>query len=280
MLLNCGVWEDSWESLVRRIDSLEKTLMLRRIGGRRRRGRQRIWWLDGITDWWTWVWMNSGTWWWTGRPGELQFLGSQKSDTTERLNWTELNWSYHCHWLYCFGFEFIHPFCVSCLEKIVSISWRAGLVVLNSLSFCLSVKLLISPSYLSEILAGYSHLGCRLFSFITLSVSCNSLLAWIVSIERSAVILVCYLEFPCVLFVVFPLLLLFYFIFSMKHSLFVQLNSIQMLESWTSMYQQGQISKTYVNENHKSQKDGYVWSDTIYVKYYSTILYIFFYLLR
>ena len=66
----------------------------------------------------------------------------------------------------------------------------------------------------------------------------------------------------------------------MKHSLFIQLNSIQMLESWTSMYQQGQISKTYVNENHKSQKDGYVWSDTIYVKYYSTILRIFFYLLR
>ena len=38
-------------------------------------------------------------------------------------------------------------------------------MVLNSLSFCLSVKLLISPSYLNEILAGYSNLGCRLFSF-------------------------------------------------------------------------------------------------------------------
>ena len=44
---------------------------------------------------------------------------------------------------------------------------RAGFVVLNSLSFCLSVKLLNSPSYLNEILAGYSNLGCRLFSFIT-----------------------------------------------------------------------------------------------------------------
>ena len=33
-----------------RVDSLEKTLMLRRIGGRRRRGRQRMRWLDGITD--------------------------------------------------------------------------------------------------------------------------------------------------------------------------------------------------------------------------------------
>ena len=42
-------------------------------------------------------------------------------------------------------------------------------MVLNSLSFCFSVKLLISPSYLNEILAGYSNLGCRLLSFITLS---------------------------------------------------------------------------------------------------------------
>ena len=54
---------------------------------------------------------------------------------------------------------------------------RAGLVVLNSLSFCFSVKLLISLSYLNEILAGYSNLGCRFFSFITLSMSCHSLLA-------------------------------------------------------------------------------------------------------
>jgi len=62
-------------------------------------------------------------------------------------------------------------------------------VVQNSLSFCLSEKLLISPLYLNEILAGYNNLGCRLFSFIALSMSCHSLLAWRVSIERSAVIL-------------------------------------------------------------------------------------------
>ena len=37
--------------LMRRVDSLEKTLMLEGIGGRRRRGRQRMRWLDGITDW-------------------------------------------------------------------------------------------------------------------------------------------------------------------------------------------------------------------------------------
>ena len=62
-------------------------------------------------------------------------------------------------------------------------------MVLNSLSFFLSVKLLISPSYLNEILAGYSNLGCMFFSFITLSMSCHSLLACRVSIKRSAVIL-------------------------------------------------------------------------------------------
>ena len=62
-------------------------------------------------------------------------------------------------------------------------------MVLNSFSFCLYVKLLNSPSYLNEILAGYSNLGYRLFSFITLSKSCHSLLDWRVSIARSAVIL-------------------------------------------------------------------------------------------
>ena len=38
---------------------------------------------------WTWVWVNSGSWWWTGRPGVLQSIGRKESDMTERLNWTE-----------------------------------------------------------------------------------------------------------------------------------------------------------------------------------------------
>ena len=71
MLLNCGAGEDSWESLglqgdptspfwrrstqyfghlMQSVDSLEKTLMLEGIGDRRRRGKQRMKWLDGITD--------------------------------------------------------------------------------------------------------------------------------------------------------------------------------------------------------------------------------------
>ena len=59
-------------------------------------------------------------------------------------------------------------------------------MVLNSLSFCLSVKLLISPSNLNEILAEYSNLGCRFFSFSTLNICCHSLLACRVSAEKSA----------------------------------------------------------------------------------------------
>ena len=41
--------------------------------------------------WWTWVWVNSGSWWWTGRPGMLWFMGSQRvgHDWATELNWTE-----------------------------------------------------------------------------------------------------------------------------------------------------------------------------------------------
>ena len=59
-------------------------------------------------------------------------------------------------------------------------------MVLNSLNFCLSVKLLISPSNLIERLAGQSILGCRFFPFITLNISWHSLLACRASVEKSA----------------------------------------------------------------------------------------------
>ena len=39
---------------------------------------------------WTWVWVNSGSWWWTGRPGMLQFMGLQRV-RHDWVNWTELN---------------------------------------------------------------------------------------------------------------------------------------------------------------------------------------------
>ena len=75
-------------------------------------------------------------------------------------------------------FDYIRSFNICC---------KAGLLVLNSLNFCLSEMLFISPSILNEILAGYSNLGCIFFPFSTLNMSCHSLLACRVSAERSAV---------------------------------------------------------------------------------------------
>ena len=77
---------------MRRVDSLEKTLMLGGIGDRRRRGRQ-SWdgWMASRPRW-TRVWVNSGSWWWTGRPGVLRFMGSQRvgHDWATEMKWTEL----------------------------------------------------------------------------------------------------------------------------------------------------------------------------------------------
>ena len=77
--------------LMWRVDSLEKTLMLGGIGAGGE-GDDRGWdgWMASRTRW-TWVWVNSGSWWWTGRPGVLRIHGVAKSRT--RLSyWTELNY--------------------------------------------------------------------------------------------------------------------------------------------------------------------------------------------
>ena len=74
--------------LMWRTDSLEKTLMPGKIEGRRRKRWQRMWMLDGIPTWWTWVWASSCSWWWTGKPA---VYGVAKS-RTQLSNWTELNW--------------------------------------------------------------------------------------------------------------------------------------------------------------------------------------------
>ena len=132
MLLNCGVGEDSWESLgdsptsspikeihpvhpkgdqswvfIGRTDAKAETPILwppdaeelthlkrpwcwerLRAGGE---GDDRGWdgWMASLTQW-TWVWVNCGSWWWTGRPGVLRFMGSQRvgHDWATELNWT------------------------------------------------------------------------------------------------------------------------------------------------------------------------------------------------
>ena len=123
MLLNCGVGEDSWESLGQQGDptrsilkeispeySLEGLILKQKsqylatwceelthlkgpwcwerlkVGGE---GDDRGWdgWMASLTQW-TWAWVNPGSWWWTGRPGVQQSMGSQSR--TWLSNWTEI----------------------------------------------------------------------------------------------------------------------------------------------------------------------------------------------
>ena len=130
MLLNCGVGEDSWESLglqgdptspSQRISVLvlkdwcwswnsnllatwceELTHLKRPWCWERLRAEEEGdaggWdsWMASPTQW-TWVWVNSGSWWCTGRPGVLRFMRSQRVGH----DWvTELNWirKYTAHW--------------------------------------------------------------------------------------------------------------------------------------------------------------------------------------
>ena len=76
--------------LMRRADSFERPWRWERLkaGGE---GDDRGWhgWMASPTQW-TWVWVNSGSWWWTGRPGMLQFMGSQRVGhnwATELTDW-------------------------------------------------------------------------------------------------------------------------------------------------------------------------------------------------
>ena len=121
MLLNCGVGEDSctarrsnqsilkeinpeytleglmlklklqyFDHLMQRTDSLEKTLMLGKMKGRRRRGWQRMRWLDGITDSRLEFEQAPGVGDGQGSLACCSLRGHKESDMTERLNWNEM----------------------------------------------------------------------------------------------------------------------------------------------------------------------------------------------
>ena len=90
----CWTWNSN--TLATWTDSLEKTLLLGKIEGRRRGWPKIRCWMASLTQW-TWVWVSSGSWWWTGKPGMLQSIKLQRVGH-DWVNWIELNWS--CRYLY------------------------------------------------------------------------------------------------------------------------------------------------------------------------------------
>ena len=86
--------------LMWRADSLEKTLMLEGLGAGGE-GDNRGWdgWMESPARC-TWVWVNSGSWWWTGRPSVLQFMEFQRlrHDWATELNWNQIEQSRWRHW--------------------------------------------------------------------------------------------------------------------------------------------------------------------------------------
>ena len=126
MLLNCGVGEDSWESLgqwgYQTSPSLRKSswLFIGRTDAEAEAPITLVTWCEELTHWkrpwewerlkakgegddrgwdgcmaspiwWTWIWACSSNWWWTGKSGVLQSMGSQRvrHDWVTELNWTE-----------------------------------------------------------------------------------------------------------------------------------------------------------------------------------------------
>ena len=101
--------------LMWRFDSLEKTLVLGGMGAVGE-GDDRGWdgWMASPTRW-TWVWVNSRSWWWTGRPGVLQFMGSRRvgHDWVTELNSTEWAFKNHLWYILCW-ITFIFISCLTC----------------------------------------------------------------------------------------------------------------------------------------------------------------------
>ena len=119
-------------------------------------GEDRGWggWMASLTRW-TWVWVNSGSWWWTGRPGMLRFMGSQRVGH----DWeTELNWQSQAitpgsaaHREQTIGVLGCH-YCTLKWYHMVFISfWLSSLTVMISRSMLLPMAQFCSFLWLSHI---------------------------------------------------------------------------------------------------------------------------------
>ena len=89
-------------------------------------------WMASPTRW-AWVSVNSGSWWWIGKPGVLRLWGRKESDTTEWLNWIELNY------LWCGSSSIcLLTLWISYLQKCLFIPFVHVLIKLSFLLFLLS----------------------------------------------------------------------------------------------------------------------------------------------
>ena len=107
-------------------------------------------WSDG-----TWLWVKSGSWWWTGRPGMLQFMGSQRV----RHYWvTELNWT-----------ELMGA------DAMISVFWMLSFKPTYSLSSFTFIKRLFSSSSLSAIrVVSSTYMRLLIFLLAILIPACDS----------------------------------------------------------------------------------------------------------
>ena len=113
--------------LMWRMDSFEKTWCWKRlkVGGER---DDRGWdgWMASLTQW-TWVLVNSGSWWWTGGPGMLQSMGSARvgHDWATELNWTDttLLLLFSKHQLIKDSHGFTIYYWLSQWENLCQVSW-------------------------------------------------------------------------------------------------------------------------------------------------------------
>ena len=123
---------------MRRVDSLERLWCWEGLGaGGEEDDRGWDGWMASLTRW-TWVWVNSGSWWWTGRPGVLRFMGSQRvgHDWATDLIWSDVFGSvngvfeqvFEFYWIWACAFtwnflcvnKFVRVLCVwACMNKLI-----------------------------------------------------------------------------------------------------------------------------------------------------------------